>query len=325
MIIPPKLKKGDEIRVIAPSRNLNILSQNTIDIALRNIQEMGFKVSFGKNVSKTDEFMSSSVEDRVSDLHEAFIDNNVKAILTVIGGYNSNQLLNYIDFALIKNNPKIICGYSDITVLLNSITTKTGIVTYLGPHFSSFGMLKGLDYTKEFFLRALTQEDPYELHPAPQWSDDLWFINQDSREFIDSKGFQSLNHGEVVGKVFGGNISSFCLLNGTEFAPNLENSILLIEGHSEIKPYHFDRLFQSILHQPSSPKIKGIIIGIPQKDCNLDVETISKILQNKHQIKDLPIIMNVNFGHTTPILTLPIGGEMKISINNNCKLFLTKV
>lgn len=88
---------------------------------------------------------------RIKDLHEAFLDNNVKMILTAIGGYNSNQLLRYIDYDIIKNNPQIICGFSDITALLNAIYTKSGLVTYSGPHFSNFGMNKGLEYTIRYF------------------------------------------------------------------------------------------------------------------------------------------------------------------------------
>ena len=104
---------------------------------------MGYKVSFGKNVmnSVNEDFCCGSISDRVADIHEAFRDKNVKAILTVIGGYNINQLLDYIDFKLIKENPKIFCGFSDITALSNAIYSKTGLVTYYGPHFSSFGMI----------------------------------------------------------------------------------------------------------------------------------------------------------------------------------------
>ena len=135
-IIPDRLKKGDEIRVIAPSRNINLLSEETMKIATSRLDELGFKVTFGKNVhNEIDKnYYCSSIEDRVSDLHDAFRDKNVKAILTVIGGFNVNQILDYLDYDLIKNNPKIICGFSDITALLNSITTKTGLVTYYGPH-----------------------------------------------------------------------------------------------------------------------------------------------------------------------------------------------
>lgn len=152
-IIPNKLKKGDEIRVIAPSRSMTILREDCIKIAVERLEKEGFKVTFGKNVMDCFDknYVCGSIEKRVKDLEEAFSDKNVKAILTVIGGFNSNQILPYINYDIIKENPKIICGYSDITILLDAIYTKTGLVTYYGPHFSSFGMKKGFEYTLEYF------------------------------------------------------------------------------------------------------------------------------------------------------------------------------
>lgn len=144
MIIPPKLRKGDEIRVIAPARSLSMISEESRAIANKRFEELGLKISFSKNCEVTDEFTSSSIEERIDDIHEAFLDNNIKGILTVIGGHNSNQLLSYIHYDLIQNNPKVLCGYSDITALSNAIYHKTGLITYSGPHYPTFGMMKGI-------------------------------------------------------------------------------------------------------------------------------------------------------------------------------------
>ena len=118
-MIPFKLKKGDEIRVVATSRSLAIISKNSIQLAINRLGGLGFKVTFGKNVNERDEFGSSSIKSRVEDIHDAFRDRNVKGILSVVGGYNVNQILNYLDYDLIKKNPKILCGFSDITALQN--------------------------------------------------------------------------------------------------------------------------------------------------------------------------------------------------------------
>ena len=120
-IYPGKLKKGDEVRIIAPSRSMKILSEEIKNIANERFSDLGLELSFGKHVYETNEFNSLSIESRIEDLHEAFSDKNVKAVITVIGGFNSNQLLRYIDWDLIKNNPKIFLGYSDITILNNAI------------------------------------------------------------------------------------------------------------------------------------------------------------------------------------------------------------
>ena len=107
IIVPEKLKKGDEVRVIAPSQSMRILGKDCIEIAKKRLEDMELKVTFGKNVmnSMSDNYNCASIEDRIEDLHEAFRDTNVKAIMTAIGGFNSNQLLDYIDYELIKENP----------------------------------------------------------------------------------------------------------------------------------------------------------------------------------------------------------------------------
>ena len=128
-----KLLKGDEVRIIVSSRSLKIISQEIIDHALHMIELLGLKYSFGKFINELDIFESSSIESSLKDFHVAFLDKNLKAIIAVIGGLNSNQLLNNIDYNLIKRNPKIFCGFSDITALQNAIYHKTGLVTYSGP------------------------------------------------------------------------------------------------------------------------------------------------------------------------------------------------
>src|SRR5699024_2083738 len=155
-------------------------------------------------------------------------DKNVKAILTVIGGYNVNQILDYIDYDLIKENPKIICGFSDITALTNAIYAKAGMITYSGPHFSSFGMKKGFEYTEKYFKKMLMQSESIEIESSNEWSNDSWFKNQENRTFIKNVGMKIINEGEAEGKIIGGNLCTLNLLQGTEYMPDLEETILFI-------------------------------------------------------------------------------------------------
>ena len=149
IIIPASLRPGDEIRVIAPASGIKIIGRECREIARRRFEEMGLAVSYGTNAvdENWDAGGSTTVEKRTADIAEAFADPKVKAVFTMIGGNNSNQLLDFVDYRLIAENPKILCGFSDITALANAIYAKTGLVTYSGPHFSNFGMLKGIDYT----------------------------------------------------------------------------------------------------------------------------------------------------------------------------------
>ena len=153
-IYPDKLNVGDEVRVIAPAMSYSIFSEELKDIANKRFEELGLKLTFSKHIDEKNDFTSSSIESRIEDLHNAFSDTNVKAIFTAIGGANSNQLLKYIDWELIKNNPKIFCGFSDITALNNSIFTKTGLVTYSGPHYSTFGQKLHFDDTLDYIKNA---------------------------------------------------------------------------------------------------------------------------------------------------------------------------
>lgn len=120
MHTPSPLKKGGHIRVIAPSRSASILSKEGISQAKKRLESLGFTVSFGQHVFECDIHSSSSIEHRLSDLHEAFKDDEVDGILTAIGGFNCNELLPYIDYDLIRQHPKVLCGYSDITALANA-------------------------------------------------------------------------------------------------------------------------------------------------------------------------------------------------------------
>ncbi|BDU50702.1 S66 family peptidase [Haliovirga abyssi] len=314
MIFPEKLKRGDEIRIIAPSKSLSLISEETRDIANKCFEEMGLKVSFSKNCEKSDEFDSSSIEERIEDLHEAFLNKKIKGIFTALGGYNANQMLKFIDYELIKNNPKIICGYSDITVLLNAIYKKTGMITYLGPYYSTFGMKKGIDYTKNYFKKIFFNNEDFIVEKSLEWSDDLWFLDQENRIFYKNEGYRIINKGIGKGKIIGGNLSTLNLLQGTEYMPNLENTILLIEDDKLTFPENFDRDLQSLIQQPNFEKVRGIIFGRFQITSKMKEEIFLKIIQSKKELRNIPIVSNVDFGHTTPQITFPIGGFSEINL-----------
>lgn len=319
---PNKLQKGSHVRVIAPSRSLALISEETREIANRIFAEFELSISFGKHVEEIDEFISSSVESRVADLHVAFSDSSVDGILTAIGGYNSNQLLNYIDFELIQNNPKVLCGYSDITILANAIYKMTSLVTYYGPYYSTFGMKLGNDYTKEYFQKCVIEESPFTISPSSEWSDDMWFLDQDKRTFIPNEGYHVFNLKEKVeGTLVGGNLGTFSLLFGTKYMPDLRGTIVLIEDDCEETKETFERHLVSLIQQPNFKDVKALLIGRFQKASKIEQEMLETILSSKPELKHIPIITNVDFGHTMPIVTLPIGGTMRItSVNKNIEI-----
>jgi len=327
MLVPQKLKQGNEIRIIAPARSLSLLSEELIKLAKENFEKQGFKITFSKNCEEKDIFMSSSIKLRVEDLHEAFTDKNVKAIFTVIGGFNSNQILKYLDYDLIKNNPKILCGYSDITALTNAITAKTELITYSGLHFSTWGMKKEFEYNLEYFKKCLIEENKFEVKPSKTWSDDVWYKNQENRTPVNNKDLIVLNKGKAEGIIFGGNLCTFNLLQGTEFMPDISDSILFLEDDAfggAGSDVFFDRNLQSLIHQPNFEKVKGMVIGRFQKNSHMNLEKLKYIIATKEELKNIPIIANADFGHTNPLITFPIGGTAKLKVDNKVELIILK-
>lgn len=307
------------IKVVAFSRSLKMICEENISLSTKKLKELGYNVSFSKNCNVCDNFISSSVKSRISDFNDALKEKDVDIILSVLGGYNSNQLLDYIDYDLIKENPKFICGYSDITALLNAIYTKTKITTYLGPNFHSFAMKKGLEGTIDIFQKMVNNES-YSLNDPKIYSSDKWYDNQENRTFIKNKGMYIINEGKAKGIIVGGNLCTFNLLQGTAYMPDLQNKILFLEDDSlvgEEFPYEFDRNIQSLIQQKNFDKVKGIVIGRPQVATKMNITKWKKILCTKSELKKIPIIINANFGHTTPTATIPIGGKCVIDTSKD--------
>ncbi|MFE4351437.1 S66 family peptidase [Peribacillus butanolivorans] len=313
---PSRLKAGDEIRVIAPSRSLAIVKGEQRRLAEERLMELGFKVTYGNTALVHDDFFSNSIEDRIEDLHDAFRDPNVKGIFTAIGGYNANQLLRYIDYDLIKENPKVLMGYSDITAILLAIYKKTGLTTYPGPHFSTFGMKAGLEYTMEYFKKAVLQVEDFYLEPSETWSDDSWHLEQDDRTFHTNSGYMVIQEGEATGTIIGGNLCTINLLQGTEYMPSLKDSILFIEDDEESHPFSFDRDLQSLLQLPDASGIKGIVIGRFQKESGMTDYALQEIIATKKEINGIPVIANANFGHVHPFVTVPVGTKAVMNVKN---------
>lgn len=307
-IIPKKLKCGDTIMVVAPSDSLANISARVRRGALARVEDTGFKVKISRNAEEINCYDSSSVISRVDDLHQAFTDPKVRLVITAFGGYNSNQLLHHLDWDLIQTNPKLFLGFSDITALQNAIYAKTGLVTYSGPPFSRFGQELYFDYTFDYFKKCLIEEKEYDIFPSSQWSDDWWLKNQQMRQLENNPGWKVLHEGEAHGVILGGNLSTFNLLQGTEYLPDISHSILFLEDDSESSLHHFDRDLQSVLHLPNFHTIKALIIGRFQKKSHISTDDITHLIESKRELDHIPVIANVDFGHTDPMITVPIGG-----------------
>jgi muramoyltetrapeptide carboxypeptidase len=324
-IIPAKLRSGDLVRVVAPARSRALVMEvdHTALISQR-FKEMGLSLSFGRHVDERDAFDSSSIASRVADLHEAFADPDVKAILTVIGGSNSNELLPYLDWDLIAANPKILCGYSNITALQNAILAKTGLVTYSGPHWSSFGMRDHFELTAAWFTQTLFDEAPVNLFPSPEWTDDLWFLDQDDRVRTPNEGWWTLQDGSAEGRIIGTNMTTMACLQGTPYMPSLMDSILMLEDVAGTGPEDFARNLTSILQLPDATGVRGLVVGRFQTDTGMTQELLAEIVSRQPVLRGLPVLANVDFGHSSPQATFPIGGTLAITVGTDPSLQITR-
>ena len=251
---------------------------------------------------------------RVADLHDAFADPSVAAILTVIGGFNSNELLPHLDWDLIAANSKIFCGYSDITALQNAILARTGLVTYSGPHWSSFGMRDHFEQTLAWFVEALTGSAPIDVRPAATWTDDLWFLDQTARVPMANDGWWPLRPGRADGRIVGGNLCTFNLLQGTAFRPGLDGALLFVEDDAESDAPTFARDLTSLLQLPDAGSIRGLVIGRCQRSTGMTRSLLARIVADQPGLAGLPVLANVDFGHTSPMITFPIGGTAELSV-----------
>lgn len=281
-------------------------------------------LSFAAHVDERDGFNSSSTQSRLADLHAAFRDPDVAGILTVIGGFNSNELLSSLDWELVAANPKVFCGFSDITALQNAMLARSKLVTYSGPHWSTFGMRDHFDETFSWFRAALFDDAPIRIEPAATWTDDEWFADQDARDPRANEGWWPLRLGEAEGRIVGGNLCTLNLLQGTPFMPSLEDALLMLEDDAASDPADFARDLTSLLHVPDAAGVRGLVIGRFQRASGMTRLLLDEIIARQPVLAERPVLANADFGHTSPLATFPIGGRAHVRVGTSSSLTITR-
>ena len=316
-MIPDKLKPGDEVRIVAPARSASDISKVTLRRAQSTLESVGLRVTFSDNAFSQNQRGCPTDEEKVKDLEEAFTDSNVKCILAAIGGFNSNQLLNKINWQIIKDNPKIFGGFSDITILNHAILAKTGLITYATPNFYCFGLPLESDYSLKYFQRCLLTDNPdsYEVQPTKRWYDFLWNNDESLPQRIwKNSGPRIVQGGSAIGTMIGGNLCSLNLLNGAEYFPKIKGNIILcIEDDSyDSIPETFERNVQSLMQQSYFRQVRAILIGRFQGKSQATEDVVGDIILSKNINPNIPIIAGLDFGHTDPKFTYPVGGYCHI-------------
>ena len=247
-------------------------------------------------------------------MHAAFADPAVAAIMTVIGGYNSNELLPYLDWDLIRANPKVFCGYSDITALQGAMLARAGLVTYYGPHWSTFGMARHCEQTAGMVHGLPAARRPGRAgsrpRPGPMTCGSSTRI---SARYCPVTAGGRCRPGRAQGRIVGGNLCTLNLLQGKPYLPSLADAVLFIEDDFESQPPTFARNLTSLLQLPGAAGLRGLVIGRFQRDSNMTRSLLEQIIAGQPGLAGLPVLANVDIGHTNPIATVPLGGQAAIS------------
>ena len=303
-MIPSKLKKGDTIGVIAPSNYIEKDDLEYINASIALMEASGFKVKFGKYVFEDTLGYGTSPEKRAADINWAFKDDEVKAIMCVKGGEDSNTTLDYIDYEMIKKHPKIICGFSDNTSILNAIHEKTGLVTYHGPTFKSLTSWE-TGYAYKQFIKTFAENTESLIMGEPE------------------DEYTTIQAGQATGELVGGNLSLFTKLVCGKYAVNLQDKILFLEELGfEAAPEMVNSNIYYLKQNGVFDKIAGLWIGNYEHPSKISLE---KIVMNA--IGDeykFPIIKSDNFGHIDKKIIIPIGTKAEINTNEKIKIKLVE-
>ena len=197
-------------------------------------------------------------------------------------------------------------------------------MTYLGPHWSTFAMQQHAQQTLRWFVETLMQEGSVDLTPSAEWTDDPWLKDQAHRRVLRTDGWWVLNSGEAVGRVVGGNLCTLNLLQGTPWMPSLEDAVLVVEDDYESHSDSFARDLTSLMQQPLAGTIRALVIGRFQRASRVTRAAVEALVAAAGVPRGIPVLANVDVGHTSPMATIPIGGQTVVRAELGCpRLTLT--
>ena len=297
IIKPAKLKTGDVIGIIAPASAP--VDPTKLENGIRYIEKNGFRVELGKNISKIDGYLAGTDQERADDLNLMFKTKNVKAIFCLRGGYGASRILDKINYKLIRSNPKILVGYSEITALQLAILQKSGLVTFAGPMVATDFGNEITSYTEDFFWRIVSSNKKIGRLKYP-----------------DDDKLVSITKGGASGRIIGGNLSVFAALIGTEYFPDLKGRILMIEEVDEL-PYKVDRLLNQLRLLKVFKQIKGIILGrfvdCIEHDTSKRTLTLGEVMEDYMKDLKIPVLYTFPHGHIKDKVTVPFGINIKMN------------
>ncbi len=301
-LLPPKLKIGDTIGVVAPSSPIIGDNIDELNRAKKIVERSGFKVKYSKNIFSNTNGYSATAKEKAEDINAMFADKEVKMIWCAKGGNNSNSTFEFLDYELIKKNPKIICGYSDITSITNMITEKTGLVTFSGTNFKTIAT----DETDYSYKQALNRFVDGNLEFGPE-----------NEEYV------TIQKGKAEGELIGGNLSLTRGMVAGKYSLDFTDKILFLEELGfETDPEATSNNIYYMKQNGVFDKIKGLWIGNYEHESGISLEKIiMDVLNGEYKF---PIIKSNNFGHIERKTVIPIGTKAEINTDENIKIKLVE-
>jgi muramoyltetrapeptide carboxypeptidase len=287
-ILPPRLKPGDTIGIVAPAGPFD---KNIFKDGIQTLTSMGFRIHIPDDLYESDGYLAGSDAHRIEVIHRLFADETIDAIVCAKGGFGSIRLLPLLDFRVIEKNPKIFMGHSDISALLSAIDAQCGLVTFHGPLVTTLSTAP--EATRQAVIAALTSERALDIKTE--------------------KGI-TIHSGSTTGRVCGGNLATLCHLLGTPFEPRFTDQILFLEDRGEV-PYRLDRMLFQMKLAACFEGLAGLILG-DFINCGA-LEDIIKIFSDLFQDSEIPILAGFESGHGKQNITLPFGVEATLDADSH--------
>jgi muramoyltetrapeptide carboxypeptidase LdcA involved in peptidoglycan recycling len=321
LVRPRSLRPGDKIAVVSPSYPAVGLFPHRVERGLAYLESLGLRPVIMPNAALVDGWTAGSAAERTDDLHAAFADDSIAAIICGIGGNHSSQLLPLLDFDLIAAHPKVFQGYSDITCLHAAFAKHSGLGTYYGPALcSELGEFPAVfPFTDRWLRAAWFEEGDLEFEPTGEWTDEFLDWNEKAdlerpRELHESGGWVTIRHGAGAGPLVGGCLESLCWhTKGSPEWPDLDGVVLFVETSEEgPSPEHVDGYLTDLENLGVFEAISALVVGRPAAYAPGDVSTLWEVVERRTAASGIPVLANVDAGHTDPMLTLPLGATANV-------------
>ncbi|GAB6282977.1 MAG: LD-carboxypeptidase [Ignavibacterium sp.] len=327
-IIKPKhLKAGDKIGLISPG---GFITENELKESISNIENLGYEVVPGKNVLEKFGYFAGTDEQRASDLNEMFLNEKVNGIVCTRGGYGCSRILPLLNYDAIRNNPKILIGYSDVTALFYGIFSQTGLITFHGPvATSTFN-----DFSVNNFKNVLMskQKNLTLYNPIETINNNLNSENNNlNSENKNSNQIKIIRSGKAEGILIGGNLSIVVSMIGTRYDIDYTDKIIFLEEVGE-EPYRIDRMLTQMIQSKKFDKAAGIALGVfskceakPNQSGITNSFSLIEVLGERLYPLGIPVIYGMSFGHIINKFTLPFGINTKLDVDNQTLTLLESV